>query len=183
MTSWGVNTGDDKSSCTWNIGNGAPWDWLLRESQDNARELGHGTCVAGIACAASNNDPDIYVPPPAYNPDQHLQVTDFCGITRSNMFIPFAMKARASGNSFKTSKCPIVNALLVLGCVKGRLSGTSASAPHVSAVAALMCSRFPTLTPSQVKARIENRGWTLPHSGPQPFLPCKGLDAYNSLLP
>ena len=56
--------------------------------------------------------------------------------------------------------------------------GTSASAPHVSAVAGLAALRFPDQAPNSLKTRIINRGKPpLPGSG----LSCNYLDAYNSL--
>jgi subtilisin family serine protease len=56
--------------------------------------------------------------------------------------------------------------------------GTSAAAPHVSAVAALVAWRFPALSPYSIKLRIMNRGKPpLQGSG----LSCRYLDAFNTL--
>ena len=63
----------------------------------------------------------------------------------------------------------------------GSFAGTSAAAPFVSGLAALVLSRNPTLTSDQVQAAIENHALDLGNPGHDDFFGSGRIDAYATL--
>jgi hypothetical protein len=112
----GINTYDEEKYTTAKLhtqGGGEPWKDLMERSQAYASGLGHGTGVAGTACAAAGDDfssnPDLY---------------DVLGVAPAARYFPFAIKAKGTGNEedgfhAKYSMSALLNALTALGGVKG----------------------------------------------------------------
>jgi len=113
----GINTYDDGKYSSAKLrtqGGGEPWDDLMERSQAYASGLGHGTGVAGTACAAA--DDDLSSNPP--------DVHDVLGVAPAARYFPFAIKAKGIGNEedrfhAKYSMSAILNAFSALGGIKG----------------------------------------------------------------
>jgi len=113
LLSWGVNIQSWSYYGTWSQGGGEPSWYLLNISQDLAREVGHGTCVASVMGAAINNDP-------GYQLNDEL---DVCGIIRHPVILPVAIFCYTSLNSYGQvklyfSNSAIINAYECLGYIK-----------------------------------------------------------------
>jgi Subtilase family len=115
--SHGCNVGEDKlRATTFNQRvdeGGEPWEWILNKNAWCAWALGHGTNVAGIISAKTDNDND---------PD--LPTKDIAGIAYNPMYFPFAIKAfgyAAKPGVPYFDSWAIKNAYTALACVKGVL--------------------------------------------------------------
>jgi hypothetical protein len=91
-------------------GGGEPEYYWLHKNADNAQKLGHGTCVASLISAGTNNSGTY----PGFD-------GNVCGIS-SQMYFPIAMKFDFASDNLKSSESIVYNALCVLGAVK-RLPG------------------------------------------------------------
>jgi subtilisin family serine protease len=80
-TPYGINCGTAKWSMSCTYHGGEPNPWSYNQNSLMAMIAGHGTCVAGIACASINNDGNgIWE-----------DGDSTCGITYANRFLPVAM--------------------------------------------------------------------------------------------
>lgn len=112
----GINTYDDGKYSSAKLrtqGGGEPWDDLMERSQAYASGLGHGTAVAGTACATAGDDF-------SGGHDVH----DVLGVAPAAKYLPFAIKAKGSGDEehgydATLSMSAILNAFSALGGIKG----------------------------------------------------------------
>jgi hypothetical protein len=137
-------------------GGGEPDSYWLNKSQANARELGHGTCVASVISAATNNRV-----PNGYN-------GGISGIT-SQLYFPVALKADftpdASGKYSGFSSSVLCNGLCVIGAVKriagykpGEQYGLRATAPFYNIEVANMSLSYKRDGSTIEKRHIKNIG-------------------------
>ena len=110
-TLYGCNVGDSKASTTFltrESEGGEPWQWLKDLSADNAINIGHGTGVAGVCSAATNND------------GNDLEDSrDISGIAYKPKYFPIAVKYKGG-----YSKLAKINAYIAVGCVQGCIDKT-----------------------------------------------------------
>jgi len=95
------------------LGGGEPWDELMERSQAYASGLGHGTLVAGTACAEADDDESSAADP-----------CDVLGVAPGAKYFPFAIKAKGYGNEedgfhATCSMSALLNAFTALGGVMG----------------------------------------------------------------
>ncbi|MEZ5339301.1 MAG: S8 family serine peptidase [bacterium] len=109
-TAKGCNTGDNRSSTSFlsrSSGGGEPYGFLLERDVYHARNLGHGTCVAGIISAEINND--------SGDDDE----TRAFGIASEPKYFPIAIKMKGHEGGAKPSMSSTLNAFTAIGCVLG----------------------------------------------------------------
>lgn len=114
----GCNVGDDRLSTTFQgraQEGGEPWMWLMSKNPYCAQANGHGTCVASIISAKTNNDHD-----------QDVESKDIAGIAYNPLYFPISMKcfANASHPIGGYASWVLMNAYTALGCLKGALDKT-----------------------------------------------------------
>jgi len=112
----GINTYDKAlytAAMLRTLGGGEPWDELMERSQAYASGLGHGTLVAGTACAEADDDESSAADP-----------CDVLGVAPGAKYFPFAIKAKGYGNEedgfhATCSMSALLNAFTALGGVTG----------------------------------------------------------------
>ena len=128
-TPMGASTGDRSSSTRityrWMNGGGQPPYQEKNYNSFTAKHVGHGTCVASILAAGTNND---YTLGPPFG-------DELAGISQSCKYFPIAMKYFAYSETNRAfSKSAILNAYVVLGVVKRcydpNQTGTSPTIPY-----------------------------------------------------
>jgi len=133
-TPWGCWVGENLKQATVFSpranGGGAPHRIDENRSEDNAREIGHGTCVAGIISARMDNDGNHV----------YSDGDDTAGIAYRNWYFPLAMKFKM-GYATSTQ----VNAFYAVACVKGfynpNVYGPGANVPSYN-IEVMNCSFY-----------------------------------------
>jgi hypothetical protein len=118
-TYYGCNVGDRQLSTTFtsrSSGGGEPWDFLLNRSSYDAKQLGHGTAVAGVLAAGIDND---------IHPNLADDGLSTCGLIFTPKYFPIAIKAGGSASGCGVSTTGTLHAYTALGCVIRRYSPAS----------------------------------------------------------
>lgn len=139
---WAQNNGADIINCSW----GGPPDACLTSAINNATSQGRG----GKGCVfvfASGKDGATSVPYPGYL-ENVIAVGSIGPFGYRSVFSDYGscLDVVAPGESIITT---------TLLSTYDNPSGTSFAAPHVSGIAALILSKYPDLTESQVRRAIE----------------------------
>jgi len=165
-----VDMGADVISCSWG---GTTPSLIVEESIQYA--INHGVIV--IAAAGNSNSDDFHYPA-AYSGVIAVSATDQNDLKASFSNYGDWVDVSAPGVDI-ASTVPYEE----LGYYYGLLSGTSMATPHVSGLAALLMSGFPTYTSSQIEALIYESALDLGESGFDPIYGHGRIDATNIFGP
>jgi thermitase len=165
-----VDMGADIISCSWG---GTTPSQIVEESINYA--IDHGVMV--IAAAGNSNSDELHYPS-AYPGVIAVSATDQNDLKASFSNYGDWVDVAAPGVDI-ASTVPYEE----LGYYYGLLSGTSMATPHVSGLAALLMSAFPTYSSSQIEALIYEYALDLGDPGFDPIYGHGRIDATNIFGP